>query len=499
MKKLALIFFLAILFFAACGRSNIERTPLTIPTSNQLNDVLDTAFSRRTAISRTTGAEISSFTAGRERMVDYRPWVAGTVDSRYDMITREEAFLDIEALFTVLATEYSLYLYFGGDDVFLPIKYDLLRYVFARPYLYAGELSEIIYKSLSTAINDIHAIFGGNHFIPKYDFVTVDVAFKRVGSSFYNKENGLRILSLSIPDMPEMEISLNEVLKFSIDESGDTFFYTLVMALQLPENIAAPQYITIVYTDNTTEVLSLDALYRGLYRALEPYVSLQHMYGFPVVTLTVIGSPGAPEGTSGREEALQFLEYTNYLKDYPVVIVDLRGNGGGNDRLLAQWFYNMLGKDPSITGTRLMLIDRFMFNTIDASPEAAAALFAHALLDESHVITYMQEEVMTNDRLMILLVDSYSGSASEAMVSRFLRMENTLVIGQNTLGAFSANSGRANTVLPHSGIPFSFGDVAFVHPPNLFSEGRGFAPDIWVTGCALTATINMLNNHIIRE
>lgn len=81
------------------------------------------------------------------------------------------------------------------------------------------------------------------------------------------------------------------------------------------------------------------------------------------------------------------------------------------------------------------------------------------------------------------------------MVDRIFNIENTLVIGQHTAGMLVSTQGWDMFYLSNSAIPFTFGPVVTVHPHNHFYEGLGFAPDIFVIGDALNATLNMLQKN----
>jgi len=120
--------------------------------------------------------------------------------------------------------------------------------------------------------------------------------------------------------------------------------------------------------------------------------------------------------------------------------------------------------------------------------------------DSNHII-YAQSpcEIVSNDQLIIVLVDRFTASAGEQMVDLAFSMENVLVIGQNTAGVLITSSGWINSALPWSSITFDFSADMRVFPEGHFIEGIGFAPDIWVIGDALTAALNMLNHHLSQD
>ncbi|MCL2406098.1 MAG: hypothetical protein FWC92_11225, partial [Defluviitaleaceae bacterium] len=50
-------------------------------------------------------------------------------------------------------------------------------------------------------------------------------------------------------------------------------------------------------------------------------------------------------------------------------------------------------------------------------------------------------------------------------------------------------------LLPQSRIPLQFGSGMALFPEGHFQESVGFAPDIWVSGDALTAALGLIENH----
>lgn len=72
-------------------------------------------------------------------------------------------------------------------------------------------------------------------------------------------------------------------------------------------------------------------------------------------------------------------------------------------------------------------------------------------------------------------------SAGEGLVHALTNVENTLIIGANTAGAFSGTN-LSTFQLPYSGLPFSFGQHLICWNTDYFREGYGLAPDIYLTG-----------------
>ncbi|MCL2415668.1 MAG: S41 family peptidase, partial [Defluviitaleaceae bacterium] len=118
--------------------------------------------------------------------------------------------------------------------------------------------------------------------------------------------------------------------------------------------------------------------------------------------------------------------------------------------------------------------------------------------DETHTIQGrigFSDELIPNDKLIIMLTDRLAGSAGESFVDLMFSMENTLVMGQNTGGVLNTDGRYSNLSLPNSGILFGLGRAVILHPEGHLIEGVGIAPDIWVRGDALQAALALISNN----
>ncbi|MDR2167733.1 MAG: hypothetical protein LBE35_07795 [Clostridiales bacterium] len=201
-------------------------------------------------------------------------------------------------------------------------------------------------------------------------------------------------------------------------------------------------------------------------------------------------------------EGRAFLSFAEELRDEPVIILDLRGNGGGNGFMGQRWFYALLGENVPANFVRLTA-EQYAGPRI-VPPENThhdrredieqftheRDFYGHALIEGP------KDRIVPNERLIIILADRGAASAGEGMVDLAFNMENTLVIGQNTSGAHAFNrSYPQGRTLPRSGIYFGFGRSMTLWPENHFAEGIGLAPDIWAQGDALAAALQLIINN----
>ena len=486
-------------------------TPTEVATisyiSDTLMDVLSNALTRREGISRPCDSYLIPLTVGREAIISR--W---DIERRRETITRymfgsvpynanqPMIMSDLNLFFHALSSLYAPYIYLGGDEVFLPILHNI-RYILSQSmYWTPCELEEIIYTNLAPVITDIHFRLGDRRFYGDMEIFHYDMRFTRSTSGFICIYSELYVRELILQCFPDMSLDIQDVLRFSMDEYGRQFFYAPVIALPAPANEFPTYYLQIIYEDETYRIVPMNMLgsVRSLdrvRRAWDPNPTFEIMQGVPVVAVGGMGCTSAPLDEGGRG-AGQFMALTEQLRDEPVFILDLRGNRGGNLMLPSRWFRRLMRQDipPNFNHLAINNYERYVAGLEGRfRPGWPDPVF----FDERH-ITYAWPAcgVVSNEQLIIVLIDRFTTSSAEHMVDLAFSIENVLVVGQNTAGAAITSGGWLNTYLPWSGLRFDFSIDMRIFPDDHFQEGIGFAPDIWVMGDALTAALNMLDNHI---
>jgi hypothetical protein len=92
---------------------------------------------------------------------------------------------------------------------------------------------------------------------------------------------------------------------------------------------------------------------------------------------------------------------------------------------------------------------------------------------------YPQISTIANDTTLILAMNEYVASSGEGLIMRGSRLENVVVVGENSMGCLTfGNAGLYQ--LPHSRMrvymPINFGLYADLE----FRESVGLSPDLWV-------------------
>jgi len=178
------------------------------------------------------------------------------------------------------------------------------------------------------------------------------------------------------------------------------------------------------------------------------------------------------------------------LRDEPILILDLRGNGGGNDGLASDWIEQYTGQAPNYGMMfRQVRLNSLTVNELNQGIESASP-------PSWQVGDYGNEHrFIPNKNLLIVLMDNRIGSAGDTFVGYLRQLENVLFVGANTMGVLTTgNVGSA--VLPYSRLKVNFGVSLNVRTDLSQFEGIGFVPDLWVApNDALERTLKFIERQ----
>jgi len=279
---------------------------------------------------------------------------------------------------------------------------------------------------------------------------------------------------------------INQILRLSMNEQGDIFYSPVVYVQDfIFDYTTFSPILNITFEDDSRYELPLELHLTPTILLTLPV--LRFIDGVPVVSIRTMH--GWPDPNDPGIEI--FMSFVEELRDEPVIVVDVRGNGGGNGLLPLTWLYELTGS--FVPHTNAMLSTRLI------APRARTGPFGLSHFDDNHSsrLGRQADNLVVNHQLIIMLTDRRVGSAAELFTDSMLNMGNTLIVGQNTRGMLITGEilSFATHSLPNSGIPFTFGVTLSVFPEGLFAEGIGLAPDIWVHGDALQATLSLLRNR----
>jgi len=476
-------------------------SPITAIT---FNDVLATANQRRQNTFEPDMDRVHALIYGRDPSVI--EWERLFYAPRAQAISTEEAIEDVMILFDLLKHWYAAYNYFGGDEVFLPVRDSVLDSISEMERVVTVMFSMMLHEALAEVITDNHFQFDGRTIgINNYRFVWE--------TPFYKTENGFRHRDTDRYLVEIEGYNIDEVLRLAVNEYGEFFYVPVFMRPTEHGRIYGANFI---FENGDEERIIMND--REVIFGQPPTPTLEFENDIPIVTMR--GNMPFPVETAWDEVlgynpayGQLFLSFAEELRDEDVIIIDIRTNGGGSADLLRIWLYTLTESIIPVSGAvistegitppddmeSLPALWYAYFNTSAESLEYFAfwqeVFDSSSELNDNHWLDFLQgDPTFINEALIILLVDRFAGSAAEVFTSHILNMENTLVVGQNTFGTL-LTSYFMPLHLPNSGIPVIMGPLMIMHPENQWQEGIGYAPDVWVIGDALTAALAILNNR----
>ena len=432
--------------------------------------------------------------------------------ARAERISSSDAIADARALLWLLRLHYGAYVYYGGDEVFVPLFNRIIEELAGQDEWDAGQdfgdFAEVLHGHLMDVVIDNHVHIGnrvlgahGAWTLSPYgltemplgivsDFFVGTAGFERSVRGFRSKENGLYVVSVSGYD-------IEQVFRLSIADSGELVYKPVIVVPGRTESLL--YLLELVYENGEHETISLYRHDANQRRTLEQ-PSLARRNGIPVVNIMRMGFH------PNEAYARQFLAYAEKLRDEDIVIIDIRSNMGGNNLLSAQFLHRLTGE---IVPTNSIILNlgnhRQMMDALAAVPSDSPfyrplddfeTYHPTTSLGEGHFVwNYTADRLVPNEQLIIFLTDRHTKSAGEGFIDLALNLQNSLIIGQNTAGVISKTGGPA-FFLPNSGVIVGFGPGIFFYPDDLISEGVGFAPDIWAIGDALDAALVLVQLHL---
>lgn len=417
-------------------------------------------------------------------------------------LTLEQVENDLDYLIYELQTHYGMYTYFGGDEAFYSVKEAVLEELAAASPITSQTLEDSL-RTHMEFVKDCHFKINGN-FLSKTacPIMYRECAFIKTETGFETKETHKQVESIAGYE------SVEEVFQQSISEEGEIVYYPVTFQdmysgeMMHGEKLSGEE-LRVNYTDGSSQILSAPPYeYFGYKDVWDTKVSFHRNQGIPVlVSGFEMGYDESNLDSGGKE----FLSNLDFVKDDPVVIVDLRYTCGGNEALSYKWFEKFTGQK---VGTNYYCILRqgvdqavytpntYTFNSLETLTGILGRKNIDGRIDYS--ISHTTPDLFAdNDKLLIILTSKAVASGGETFIDMAHNVRNVLVIGENTGGGLRGRMGVA-TRLPDSKVVAEYGTFVNIIPEedSYFREFFGFVPDIWVpAGEAEQLAIQFIKTH----
>ena len=403
--------------------------------------------------------------------------------ARPETLTHEQIKSELDFLFNVLRYGYGAYQYFGGDDVFLPLKQSMLAQLsqMSNPLSTNDYITNLLVPSLRNVIADNHFWIAGHLIgVRSQLYISEDFILRETENGFITEIDGqtYRILGITLDGQV-----VDGILPTLTADGEFAWAFGYVVYNLPPAGAIDPILdLTVSFQNIATNIISDDVVQlfstpnaSGL--STDTY-SISYAEGVTVLSNRRLSNPVPPS----------FLETAVELRDELILILDLRGHSGGNSRYATQWIQRYTGESIGgsvFAGNQLRSATAHQLNRgIMAATPPQWNLWERGRIFE-----------IQNENLVIVLTDNAIMSTGDAFVGMLRQLENVLFVGTNTMGCLvTGNVG--GVLLPYSRANIGIGTQLNYLPDLLPFEGVGFAPDLWVAPNASLERVLMFANNL---
>lgn len=397
-------------------------------------------------------------------------------------ISTQEASEDVERLFYLLSHGYSGYAYHNQEGEFDRAKTDILEELSGQSSWSSSAFSDLLYDHLNF-ISDCHLSIGEKNFNEHSDFWYDTKHELTLGI------NGYQLISKGIP---YTVVSINggdpdPYAYPSLNQEGDPIYRLGTLSPDQPPPL---QIVGLHEGEEHPLEVKLERSDFDYYA--EEVFREDTLGGIPVIRVRSFGD-------YFQETLDEFTKTATSHRGDPVVVVDIRGNGGGNESWPINWIQRLTGRRPDAifvfseleSKTSLMgranafdywiqtaAIDSYQ-SDLRQYTDAAIAIESGSRQAHWTGPFYPDLPLIINDTTVVVVTNDLVASAGEGFVLRSSQLENVVVVGENTMGCLTFGNISAH-MLPHSNLmvwmPINFG----LFPDQEVREGVGLAPDLWV-------------------
>lgn len=445
-----------LLLLSACG-------PASTPDEAAFQELIEEVEAHNASIDAPSDELDRYKYSGNGPTLTYDEWMLAFDEGGQapDTLPVEDALAEVDYLFRLLRTYYGLYNWSGGDEAFGVAQEQVLTGLEGLEAITVGDYNALLHEALSTCICDAHFVLGGYRYCtPQVLHCNEELLFERRDGIFYLDDR--QVLSVDGQDPAGY-------MKRAIGPEGEL---TWKLYWPSPESLSVDVRVTF---EDGTEGLSLPPIKDTDYTiGMGPNSVFRMQEQDGTLFLQMDQMPFGPEDDVSKrlkgdgEDKAAFLAAAEASQDYPVAVVNLTQNVGGNGALPDTWF-QAFAEEPLEPNYATLRTDPF-----GAFPNA----------EDGYVTSRPGPQFLPrkDGPFLLILTSKNTASAAEDFTDLAHDLGRTLVVGSNTGGVLTGSQTWPFLTLPWSKLPLAFGSDLFLWPEGYFQEGVGLEPDIYLTG-----------------
>ncbi len=406
-----------------------------------------------------------------------------TISDYSKIITNEDAIEDVEALFFLLPRTYSAYNYFGGKENFDVAEDNIIATLNkGKEEITIQELNDLIINNLGF-IEDIHFSIGNrrtyqadilkNKSYLTSQMIAEDFLLLKDSKGYYLKDGLIKKYLTAVDGDKDIE----KYIFPTITERGE-IKYTIAKLVEyskIEEEIYVNSQVEIENSFGKISEMSVKLKYPNLNIISRPQMEgvVETISKDDVFIITVPNFIG--------ENPLAYYNTVEEAKKHENVIIDIRGNSGGDDRYIIPWMEAFAEVDNvseymNYESLRLFTIIKTGFQGW-----------------QHYYNVSKNKNLIPNDKNIFIIYDKIVASTGENLLNKMANMENVVLVGTNSRGC-SVNGNVGLYKLPNSELPCRWGNTLFFQEQYFMPEGVGATPDIVIPNMedALDLTLKMI-------
>jgi len=416
-----------------------------------------------------------------------------------EWITYDETDVELDFLLQYMRYSFALYAYRGGDDVFIPLFDTIKEEILASGSdnrIRTDTYIDILRTNILPAVGDIHTYIGSMNYdemFPekRYYSYTNDLYFfeKDTNGFFCNMDNVTYRLQSNNGQLPE------QYLKPGILENG-----TIAYILWLYTNDTDSDIIScpLSLRDESGQIVEKDM---PLAKVLDHLSDKETIYSLTETEdYFYLRNSSLMSIARNMDSLNQMVADAAKIRGEKPVIIDLRGHNGGNDYYALFWLlkFKNLSKVQGLFIPMPGVSYDLKTQTIETlwNGKIAGSVARPGLV--SRYKNGGNPLHMQNDTPIFVIIDRGCGSSGEWFTSHLSRLDNIVIVGENTKG-MTIGGNQCTVILPVSRYKATFSVGVSVNSDLRDLEGYGLSPDIYAPpGEALERVIAMIRNYDIK-